>query len=61
MVFDFCLQILEVIGNFVFSVTRASEVGIGNRDRRWKTGSERLLLAMIRSAYVHIQSDQISV
>jgi len=38
--FGICMQILEVIGSFVFSVTGASRVRIGNRDRCWKAGSE---------------------
>lgn len=50
------MQILEVRGCFVFSVIGASGVRIGNCDRFWKAGSERFLLTVIRSDYVHIQS-----
>lgn len=48
--FDFCLQILEVIGSFVFNVRGAPGVGIGNGDMGWKVGSESYLLKVIRSA-----------
>lgn len=56
MILEFCVQILEGIGNFVFSVTGASGVGIGNRDRRWKANLERFLVTMTRSACVHNKS-----
>jgi len=54
-VFEFSVQILEVICSFVFSVTGASRVKIGNHDRCWKAGSERFLVTVTRSAYVHNQ------
>jgi hypothetical protein len=57
----FCWQILEVIGNHVFGVIGASEVRIGIRKRRWKAGSEGYLMTVTRGAWVHIQTDQISV
>ena len=57
--FDFCLQILEVIGSFVFSVIGAFVVGIGSRDRCWKDGSEGYLMIVIISTCTHIQTDQI--
>jgi len=59
--FDICLHILEVIGNFVFSVTGASGVGIGNCDRHSKVGSKGYLLTVIISTCMHTRTDQISV
>lgn len=59
--FWICMQVLEVIVIFVFSVIGPSRVGIGNRDRCWKDGSERYPLTVTRSAHVHIQFGQIFV
>ena len=59
--FEFRVQILEDISEFVFSVTGAPGVKIGNHDRRWKAGLERFLMTVTRSACVHIQFGQISV
>lgn len=59
--FGFCMQVLEVIVIFVFSVTGASRVGIGNLDSHWKAGSKRYPLAETRSACVHIQFGQIAM
>lgn len=53
LVFSFVVS--EVIGNFAFSVTRASGVSFGNHKRRWKAGLEGYLMKVIRSACVHIQ------
>lgn len=39
MVLEFCMQILEDIGSFVFNVTGALGVRIGNRDRCLKANS----------------------
>ena len=57
----FCWQILEVIGNHVFGVIGASEVRIGICKMRWKAGSKGYLMTVIRGAWVHIKTDQISV
>lgn len=54
--FEFCMQILEDIGCFVFSVTGASGLRIGNCDRRWKAISKIFLVIVTRSAYVQNQS-----
>ena len=61
MAFDFFLQILQVIGSFVFSVTRAFGVGIGICKRRCKAGLEGDPKIVIISSCVHIQTDQVSV
>jgi len=42
--FTFCLQILEVLGNFVFSVIGAFGVRIGIHKRHWKASSEDYLI-----------------
>ena len=52
--FDFCMQILEDIGNFVFSVLGASEVGFGNHKQRWKDGSEGYLMTKVRISCVQV-------
>jgi len=59
--FRFCMQVLEVIVVFVFTITGASGVGIRNRDRHLKSGLESYHLKVTRSAKVHIQFGQISV
>lgn len=61
MVLEVFMQILEIIGCFVFNVTGISEVRIGNRDRHWKAISERFLLTETRSACVKIQSSSFSM
>lgn len=61
VVLTFCLQILEVIGGFVFSVMGASGVGFRNCKRHWKAGSEGYLMKVIKSAFAHIQFDIFSV
>lgn len=53
VVLGFCMHVLEVIVDFVFSVTGASGVGIGNCDG-WKVGSESCPLTMTRISCVHI-------
>jgi len=55
------MQILEDIVCFVFSVTGASGVKIRNRDGSWKAGSERFLMTMTKSAYVHIKFGKFSM
>jgi len=61
VVLIFCLQILEDIGSFVFNVTGASGVGFGNCKKSWKAGLEGYLKTVIRSACMHIQTNQFSV
>jgi len=55
------VQVLKDIGCFVFSVIGASGVRIGNRDTRWKASSERFLMIVTKSAYVHIYFGQFVV
>lgn len=54
VVLSFMFRFWRDRGYFVFSITRASVVRIGNRDRHWKAGSDRFLMKMTRSASVHI-------
>jgi len=61
VVLKFCVQILEVRGCFVFSVTGASGVRIWNRDRHWKACSEIFFMTVTKSACRHIQFGQISM
>lgn len=51
------MQILEDMGDFVFSFLGASGVGYGNRKQRWKYGSEGYLMTEIIMAYVQVQSN----
>lgn len=56
VVLSFHVQVLEVRGDFVFSVSGASRVGFGNRKRRWKAGSESYLMTEVGIACVQVLS-----